>query len=250
MENLEKKNRIQTTSFSLHVMAMAFMLFDHLWATFMTNQEWMTCIGRVAYPIFAFMIVEGYFHTSNLKAYVKRLFLFALLSEIPFNLVMGSRLFFPIHQNVLFTFLIGIGLIWLNEKACKKEKLWISILTGVGTIVLGTVLGIVTFVDFYNGGVMMILVFYFFRGRKWWCYVGQLAAMYYINWELISGLSYELELFGEPFFFVRQGFALLALIPIWLYRGEQGYHSKGFKYFCYSFYPVHLLVLGILMMLV
>ena len=250
METLEKKNKIQTTSFSLHVMAMAFMLCDHLWATFMTNQEWMTCVGRVAYPIFAFMIVEGYFHTRNLKAYVKRLFLFALLSEIPFNLVLGSRLFYPIHQNVLFTFLIGIFLIWLNEKARKKGKLWISVLTGVGTVVLGTVLGIVTFVDFYNGGVLMILVFYFFRGRKWWCYLGQLAAMYYINWELISGLSYELELFGEPFFFVRQGFALLALIPIWLYRGEQGYHSNGFKYFCYSFYPGHLLVLGILMMLV
>ena len=233
METLETKYRIQTTSFSLHVMAMAFMLCDHLWATFMTNQEWMTCVGRVAYPIFAFMIVEGYFHTSNLKAYVKRLFLFALLSEIPFNLVMGSRLFFPIHQNVLFTFLIGI-----------------SILTGAGTVVLGTVLGIVTFVDFYNGGVLMILTFYFFRGRKWWCYAGQLAAMYYINWEILSGFSYELELFGEPVFFVRQGFALLALIPIWLYRDEQGYHSKGFKYFCYGFYPIHLLVLGILMMLV
>ena len=92
METLEKKNRIQTTSFSLHVMAMAFMLCDHLWATFMTNQDWMTCVGRVAYPIFAFMIVEGYFHTSNLKAYVKRLFIFALLSEIPFNLVMGSQM--------------------------------------------------------------------------------------------------------------------------------------------------------------
>lgn len=250
MQTLEKKNRLQTTSFSLHVMAMAFMLCDHLWATFMTNQEWMTCVGRAAYPIFAFMIVEGYFHTNNLKAYVKRLFIFALLSEIPFNLVMGSQLFFPIHQNVLFTFLIGIFLIWLNERARKKGKLWINILTGVGTVVLGTVLGIVTFVDFYNGGVLMILTFYFFRGRKWWCYLGQLAAMYYINWELISGFSYELELFGEPFFFVRQGFALLALIPIWLYQGEQGYHSKGFRYFCYSFYPVHLLVLGILMMLV
>lgn len=248
MENLENKNRIQTTSFSLHVMAMAFMLCDHLWATFITNHEWLTCVGRVAYPIFAFMIVEGYFHTRNLKAYVKRLFIFALLSEIPFNLVMGSRLFFPIHQNVLFTFLIGIFLIWLNEKARKKGKLWISILTGAGTVVLGTVLGIVTFVDFYNGGMLMILTFYFFRGRKWWCYLGQLAAMIYINWEVLSGFSYELTLFGEPFYFVRQGLAVLALIPIWLYRGEQGYHSKGFRRFCYWFYPGHLLVLGVLMM--
>ena len=249
METLEKKHRLQFTSFSLHVMAMAFMLCDHLWATFMTNQEWMTCVGRIAYPIFAFMIVEGYFHTHDLKQYVKRLFICAVISEIPFNLVMGSRAFFPIHQNVLWTFLIGICLIWLNEKAKARGKVWLRALTCLGTLVLGTVLGIVTFVDFYNGGVLMILAFYFFRGREWWCYLGQLLAMYYINWEILSGLSYEIDLFGETFFFVRQGFAVLALIPIWLYRGEQGHHSKAFRYICYGFYPAHLLILGILMML-
>lgn len=250
MENLnEKKRFLETTSFSLHVMAMAFMLFDHLWVTFMTNQEWMTCVGRLVFPIFAFLLVEGYFHTSNLKCYVKRLFLFALISEIPFDLVMGSRLVYPFHQNVLWTFLMGIGLIWLNEKARQKGKLWIRGITALGTIALGTVLGLVLMTDFYNGGVLMILTFYFFRGRKWWCFVGQLAAMYYINWEVLSGFSYEMELFGEPFFFVRQGLAVLALIPIWLYHGRQGHHSKGFRYFCYGFYPGHLLVLGLLMML-
>ena len=55
----------------------------------------------LAYPIFAFMIVEGYFRTKNLKKYVLRLLIFAVISEIPFNLAMGSRLFYPIHQNNL-----------------------------------------------------------------------------------------------------------------------------------------------------
>ena len=64
--------------------------------------DWLTCIGRIAFPIFAFMIVEGYFHTRDLKKYVKRIFIFALISEIPFNLALGSRLFYPIHQNVLW----------------------------------------------------------------------------------------------------------------------------------------------------
>jgi len=249
METIEKNFRLQTTSFSLHVMAMAFMLCDHLWATFLTNQEWMTCVGRLAYPIFAFLIVEGYFYTSNLKRYVKRLFLFALISEIPFNLVMGSRVFYPIHQNVLWTFLIGIGLIWLNEKARGKGKIWLRAVTALGTILLGTVLGLILMTDFYNGGVLMVLTFYFFRGRKWWCLVGQLLAMYYINWEILSGFSYEIEIGDSTFFLVRQGLAVLALIPIWLYRGEQGYHSREFRNFCYWFYPGHLLILGLLMQL-
>lgn len=66
MMSLEKR-KIGITSFGLHVFAMAFMLLDHLWATMMTGQEWMTNVGRLAFPIFAFMIVEGYFRTRNIK---------------------------------------------------------------------------------------------------------------------------------------------------------------------------------------
>ena len=120
---MQRRLKMETTTMVLHLLAMAFMLCDHLWATFMTNQEWMTCVGRVAYPIFAFMIVEGYFHTKNLKKYVCRLLLFAVVSEIPFNLAMGSRVFYPIHQNVLWSFLISIGLIYWNEKFINKKIL-------------------------------------------------------------------------------------------------------------------------------
>ena len=70
--------------------------------------------------------------------------------------------------------------------------------------------------------------------------------MWYINIEILSGFSYQVDFMGQTHFIVRQGFALLALIPIWLYRGKQGYHSKSFQYICYAFYPVHLLVLGLL----
>ncbi len=241
----EKKFRLQTTSFSLHIMAMLFMLCDHLWGTIVPGNDWLTCIGRLAFPIYAFMIVEGYFHTKSLKKYVCRLLIFAVISEIPFNLAMGSSLFYPIHQNVLWSFLISVGLIAWNEKV-KEKQIWIRILVGAAAVIIGYIGGIITFVDFYNAGILTVLVFYFFRGKKWWHYIGQAICLYYINFEMLGGLSYEIDIFGQTYFIARQGIALIALIPIWLCKGKQGYHSKAFQYFNYAFYPLHLLILGLL----
>ena len=240
----ENKLKLETTSFSLHIMAMVFMLFDHLWGTIVQGNDWMTCIGRLTFPIFAFLTVEGYFHTKDLKKYVRRLLLFAVISEIPFNLAMGSSIFFPIHQNVLWSFLISIGLIHWNEKG-KEKQIVRRILVGVASVCIGYIVGIITFVDYYNAGILMVLTFYFFRGKKW-SWLGQLICLWYINFEMLGGFSYEVELFGQTHFIARQGFALLALIPIWLYKGKQGYYSKTVQRIYYGFYPVHLLILGLL----
>lgn len=157
----ENKFKLETTTFSLHIMAMLFMLCDHLWGTIVAGNDWLTCIGRLTFPIYAFMIVEGYFHTKNLKKYVGRLLLFAIISEIPFNLAMGSRIFYPIHQNVLWSFLIAIGLIYWNEKVREKE-IWKRIFVGIATVCIAYIGGIITFVDYYNAGILMVLVFYAF----------------------------------------------------------------------------------------
>ena len=234
------------TSAGLHIIAMVFMLCDHLWGTVVPGNDWLTCLGRISFPIFAFMIVEGYFHTGNLKKYVKRLFLFALISEIPFNLAMGSRLFYPVHQNVLWSFLMAIGFIYRNEKAVKSGKWWKRAATAVVSVILAYLLGIITMVDFYHAGILTVLVFYFFKNRKWYNYIAQFVCLWYINMEMLGGYSYQLNILGQTYFVARQGFAMLALIPIWLYRGRQGYHTKAFQYFCYWFYPAHLLVLGLL----
>ena len=240
----ENKLKFETTSFSLHIMAMVFMLFDHLWGTIVQGNDWMTCIGRLTFPIFAFLTVEGYFHTKNLKKYVSRLLLFAVISEIPFNLAMGSSIFFPIHQNVLWSFLISIGLIHWNEKG-KEKQIVRRILVGVASVCIGYIIGIITFVDYYNAGILMVLTFYFFRGKKWSC-LGQLICLWYVNFEMLGGFSYEVELFGQTHFIARQGFALLALIPIWLYHGKQGPYNKTIQRIYYGFYPAHLLILGML----
>jgi len=239
--------RFEISSFVLHILAMAFMLSDHLWATVVTvNADWMTCLGRLAFPIFAFMTVEGFFHTKSLKCYAGRLLLFALISEIPFNLMMSGRVIFPLHQNVLWCFLLCIGLMSLNEKAKKTGKWWIFGLCAVGTLLLGTVVGMLSFLDYMHYGVWMVLTFYFLRGNKWWNYVTQLLVMILINKE-VGGLTYEFALFGNVVSFSQQYFAVFALIPIWLYNGKQGYHSKWFQYLCYAFYPVHMLILWMAM---
>ena len=246
---MNKNFKIETTSASLHIIAMVLMLCDHLWGTIVPGNDWLTCIGRISFPIFAFMIVEGYFHTKNLKKYVYRLLIFAILSEIPFNLAMGSNIFYPMHQNVLWSFLISIGFIHWNERAKESCKMWKQLVIGCVTIILGYVIGLLTMVDFYHAGILTVLVFYFFRQQKWWSYLGQFLGLWYINMELLGGFGYEIWLFGKSYFLLRQGFALLALIPIWLYRGKQGYHSKAFQYICYAFYPLHLLVLGLIKIL-
>lgn len=245
---METKKHFEVTSAALHLMAMAFMLCDHLWATVLTGNDYLTDIGRLAFPIFAFLTVEGYFHTHDLKKYVLRLLLFALLSEIPFDMMSNRTVFSPLHQNVLWTFLLGIFLIRLNERVRNKKR-WQRLLMAIFTVLLAYPLGIITFVDYYSAGLLTVLAFYFFRGRQWWCFLGQFAALWYINVELLGGLIYEWELFGTTLFVVQQGFALLALIPIWLYRGKQGYHSRWFQYSCYAFYPAHLLVLGLVQMI-
>lgn len=246
MDSSASKN-FELTAAVLHIIAMTLMLMDHLWATLLPAREWLTCAGRVAFPIFAFMAVEGYFHTRSFKKYILRMLLFAVLSEIPFDLMYGGTWFYPVHQNVLWTFLLGLLGVWLMEQVRKKGKTWMYLLVCVLVVPAGLVLGTLCMVDYYGVGVLTIFVFYFLHGRKWWCFLGQLAALYWLNVELLGGLMYPVQLFGMEFELCQQGLALLALIPIWLYRGRQGYHSKTFRYLCYAFYPVHMLLLVVVL---
>lgn len=232
---------------ALHIIAMTLMLMDHLWATLLPAQEWLTCLGRLAFPIFAFMTVEGYFHTHDFKKYLKRMFVFALLSEIPFDLMYGGTWFYPVHQNVIWTLMLGLIGIHLMERTRKSQKIWVSIGVTVLIAVVFTVIATLGMMDYYGPGVLMMFNFYFFRGRRWWQMLGQLIALYWVNVEMLGGLMYPIHLFGMEFEICQQGLAVLALIPIWLYRGRQGHHSKPFQYACYAFYPVHMLLLVLIL---
>lgn len=224
------------SSFALHIIAMIFMLCDHMWATIL-DYEWLTCIGRIAFPIFAFLITEGYIHTSNINKYIKRMVIFAIITEIPFNLMVSASPIYPFHQNVLWTFVISLlTLKYLNFDNVKNSFKSILI------ILLAIIIATVTMCDYFGAGVMMVVGFYIFRKSKFL----QLLMMIYVNMILIQGYSYPIDIAGYTYYFPQQGFAVLSLIFIWLYNGKQGYHAKWFKIFCYAFYPLHMLILYIL----
>ena len=240
----EEKRWNGLSSLDLKLLAMALMLCDHLWATVIPGSQWLTNLGRLAFPIFAFQVVEGYFETADFWKYMKRLFLFALISEIPFNLMTGGSIFNPFEQNVLFTFCEGLLLIRLMEKAREKGKA-AYFLTAALCLLGGYLLGTITFVNYYGAGVLTVLVFYLFRGKKYgflWLFLSLL----WIHGELTGGMVYELTVLGLPVSFYQQSLAVLALIPISLYHGRQGPHSPGIQMACYWFYPVHMLVLALI----
>lgn len=231
---------------TLRLLAILLMLLDHLWATVIPGNMWMTYLGRLAFPIFAFQITEGYFHTSDRKRYEKRLLVFGLISEIPFDLIMGGTMFYPFHQNVMFTLLLGLWLISSLERAGQEKtaKAWaVGLLKAVGCLLLA----VVTFVDYGVMGVLTIAAFYVFRGFAG-AWIGQLIALILLNIVFFKGETIPVTLFGTVFDFPTQGFAVLSLLPIWLYNGQKGRSSKLLQYGAYAFYPVHLLILYLLQM--
>ena len=169
-------------------------------------------IGRISFPIFCFLLVEGFHHTSNRKKYALRLFFFALLSEIPFDLALqGTFLEFG-YQNVLFTLLFGFLTLWAMEQArALYPSLWL-LPAGLGLLV-----GYFFHADYDWKGILLILILHIFYNVP--------------REKTIIGC---LSLLWEPT-------ACLAFIPLNLYNHQKG--KGGWKYFFYLFYPAHLLIL-------
>lgn len=240
---MQKLKRLKCLNkLSLQLIAMGCMLLDHIWGAGLPAPEWFTCVGRIAFPIFAFFIAEGFARTHDWKKYLLRMFLFALASEIPFNLMAGGGILYPIHQNVMFTFCIALlCLRWLEHLRQKHEGTVLWALDILMVCAVGFLAGTVLFVDYYGFGVLTVIVFYLFREQKWG-WLASLVCLWYINWVALGGLVYPVGPIEIP----RQAIALLALPLIWLYNGKTGPKTPAIQYACYAFYPVHLLIVGVL----
>ena len=229
------------TANMLRTIAVLLMLSDHIWATAMSFGDWMTYIGRMAFPIFAFQIAEGFVHTKNFKNYALRLLGFAIVTEIPFNFFYSSRFFNPYHQNVLFTLLLGLLAIKVID-GIKKDRSGKNIALSVLYLLLILLASVIGFVDYGYLGVLTVVMFYLMRDFPF-AWLGQLVGMILLNITFFEGLVFPVEILGKTFEIPSQGFAVFALIPIWLYGGRKGKSSKALQYGFYAFYPVHMIVL-------
>lgn len=234
------KNKPELTSFDLHLLAMGLMLCDHICLALMPDRLWMTCVGRLAFPIFAFLVAEGFVRTRSRARYARRLLIFALISEVPFDLLAAGRLVYPLRQNVLWTFLIALGCMQLLEWAKSDPRPAARFVLGAGAVLGGFLAGTAFMVDYFGPGVWTVLVFYFFRGDDWRQRLGQLLCLLFLNGWLLAGQTVLPGGLALPI----QAFAVLALPFIWLYRGRQGPHGRTVRWLFYGFYPAHLLVLA------
>ena len=153
----------ELTSFGLHLLAMGLMLCDHICLALMPDRLWMTCVGRLAFPIFAFLVTEGFVRTRSRARYARRLLIFALISEVPFDLLAAGRPVYPLRQNVLWTFLIALGCMQLLEWAKADPRPAARLVVSAGAVLGGFLAGTAFMVDYFGPGVWTVLVFYFFR---------------------------------------------------------------------------------------
>ena len=177
-------------------------------------------IGRVAFPIFCFFLVEGFFYTRNVKRYALRLFLFALISEIPFDLAFWGGPFKFQGQNVYFTLLIGLGVMaglkYIDTKGFQSEGKLVA--ARIAVTAIGCILAVILETDYHMYGVISIVVLYLYR---------------------LEGNRLKQLMMGA-ITFLWEPWALLAFPFLYLYNGKRGRQPK---YLFYAFYPVHILVL-------
>lgn len=198
--------------------AIVSMLIDHIGAILIENRMpliggvavldmALRLIGRLAFPIFAFLLVEGFVHTRDVRKYALRLGLFALLSEWPFDVAFFGGVHWEL-QNIFFTLLIGLLMLAL---VTRTEKKWVQF----GAVLLAMTTAELLMTDYGMYGVAVILAFAAMRTNNWYTPVTAGLLLY-------------------------QKTAPLALLPILAYDGTRGKQSK---WLLYAFYPIHLLVL-------
>ena len=219
------------TGLILKLIAMVTMLVDHLGYVFFPEYLWLRYVGRLAFPIYCFLIVEGFLHTRDLKAYMWRLFAFALISEIPFDMAFYGKVFDIEHQNVFFTMLFGLMAIALMSLVNLENKILEIILRLLIAVPFAATAQLIH-TDYRWVGVSMISVMYLFHDIK-----GLMAVC--VAFLMLPAFTNSIEYMGLP-----------SLIFINLYNGRRGYEKglagKVIQWSFYILYPAHLLLFALI----
>lgn len=243
------KNTAYVTMFIDHIFAIIFLNYMNLHRV---NGVWDPrlvpvyragrAVGRIAFILFAFLIVEGFFQTRSRARFLQRLFLFALISEIPFDLAFSGEVFHWQSQNVYWTLVLGVLLLALWEYLSYNSR----VLTAVSRILTAAAVCAIAFLcgtDYRFMGVLLILAFYLTRDKnKGVRFATAGLVMFFGTWG--SNLIRYAGEFTAAYLFrasLREMYGLLAFLLIFSYNGKRGKQLP--KPFYYGFYPVHLLIL-------
>ena len=211
--------------FALKLIGIVTMLIDHIGFVFFADVALYSIIGRLSFPIFAWLVANGYRHTKNKKLYMARLAILALVSEIPFQLVMSTGSLGTLTHNIAASLLFG--LVGIHVFEITENRGLRVVFTGAFALLAG-----VLFLDYGVYGFLTMLLFHvYFKDVK-------KAALIQV---VLLGIAYLLPaaLFSNTEF-LHQTFAIFAFYFIARHNGKLGRPSK---YFFYVFYPLHLLVL-------
>lgn len=242
----------------LKLTAMITMLIDHIGAGILeyliiqvplsekTNEILITIdqvlrlIGRISFPLYCFLLVQGFFHTKSRLKYAGNLLLFALLSEYPFDFIFSGGLDFS-SSNVLFTLLIGLLTMWGIEKA--GSKIFLQVLISAIGIFTATILH----TDYSWMGILLILSLYFLRDNRFWqCTI---SFILFFSALVFRSAGYYNSIWRSALRQLSSEYTLI--FSFWImYRYNGRRYLKRGKYLFYSFYPVHLLLLGAILRLI
>ena len=230
------------TSSVLKIIAIITMIIDHTGKELFPKELIFTYIGRIAFPIFAFQISEGYIHTKNFKKYFYRLLIFALVYQIPFSLFLG--VFYDGDElNIFFTLLLGLLSIYTYDTIVKKLSTnnfllkFFSTFLGFFMVLTIASVGDSLNVDYGFFGVFIIFLFYILKNKK---------ILLTLTFILSCFLKYLDTLISTDFYYPNIILCVCTMIPIIfinLYNGKQGKLNQKLKYVFYLVYPVHLLLL-------
>ena len=215
------------TSFALHLIAMLSMFIDHAAIILFDNQEIMRMMGRIAFPIFAFLLVEGFKKTKSRKNYFLRLLMLAVISEPIFDYALTGKFVYWFHQNTIFTFILAFGFMLYIEK--NRKNLFKVALALAAT----PVVGFVTLIDYFYVGITTVMVFYMFDKRTKTHLFIQIISILILSIAISGKPLYELHFASNECLMIPDEIlSILSLLFVWLYNGTQGYHKLWFKKFC------------------
>ena len=221
--NMTLKPAFGLSGSALKVIAMISMVIDHIALYLMEHgtvlYETMRCIGRIAFPVFAFLIAEGFIHTRSRYRFFFTLLGFAVISEIPWYLLNGA----DGTHNVMFTLALGVATLMVLENI-QQHSMVLGFIWTLGLAGLASWLG----VDYEWRGILLIVIFYLFNGHGH-------TFPYNRDMQFFCTLALMMD-YGVIG-------AVIACIILYLYNGKRGFVQGSIaKYGFYAFYPVHFIL--------